>query len=253
MPFRAYTTQEVRDAAKAYGVDPDFAEAVYAVESSRGTNPKAMTARSVKRKRDSTIVRGPFQLEDDTTADLIRKNNLGNVNVDDPDAHLDLAMRLMRELKDTYNGDYNKVARAYLGGAGGVADQSLKDELGTSTGAYGNKIVAEMDRLKGGAPSGGPAYADSGGPELPESTRLALDAAAQPAGDDVFGIPATQHTDPNRVSWADLVAANKGPAASEFSLPQGVPDLAPSANEEDFNAYLTQLVNESFRTRGANA
>lgn len=140
MAFRAYTNKEVRDAALAYGIDPDFAEAVYAAESSRGTNPVAMKARSVKRKRDSTFVRGPFQLEDDTTADLIRDNGLGNVNVDDPDVHLDLAMRQMRKLQERYNNDPVKMAQAYLGFG--------TDELGTTSAAYSNKILAEMNRLK---------------------------------------------------------------------------------------------------------
>lgn len=181
MAFRAYTTKEVRDAAQAYGVNPDFAEAVYAVESSRGTNPKAMTARSVKQKRGSTFVRGPFQLEDATTADLVRENGLGAVNVDDPDVHLDLAMRQMRKLQDRYDGDLVKMAQAYLGGPGGVGTNT-RDELGTSTGDYSNKIVAEMRKLQGP-----PADVADVAAQLDPFT---ADMGGAIPADDMFGMPA---------------------------------------------------------------
>lgn len=149
--FTAYPVEKIRNAAVAYGLDPDFVEAVYAAESSRGLDPNAMRARTVKRKRDSTVVRGPFQLEDGTAADLIRKHKLGNVDVNDPEVHLDLALKLMQDLQKRYDGDANKMAQAYLGGPGSVGTNN-RDELGTSVGDYSNKIIAEMTKLRGGAP-----------------------------------------------------------------------------------------------------
>lgn len=237
--FRPYTDSEIREAAAAYDLDPAFVEAVYAVESSRGTNPKAMSARSVKRKRDSTIVRGPFQLEDDTTADLIRKHQMGKVNIDDPDVHLDLALRLMRDLKDKYNGDYRKVAQEYLGGPGGVTDLTLKDELGTSTGAYGNKIMAEMDSIKGR------------GGDAPMAMTVADDDLG--VGDDMFGVPDSIASLPpmassDRVSWGDLVAANRSGVSPLGLTPEmggDVPDLMP-ATSDDVAEYVRRLTNEEF-------
>lgn len=240
--FRPYTDSELRDAAAAYDLDPAFVEAVYAVESSRGTNPKAMSARSVKRKRDSTIVRGPFQLEDDTTSDLIRKHQMGKVDIDDPDVHLDLALRLMRDLKDKYNGDYRKVAQEYLGGPGGVTDLTLKDELGTSTGAYGNKIMAEMDSIKG---RGGSA---------PSAVATVDDDMG--VGDDMFGIPDSVASLPpmassDHVSWGDLVAANRSGTSPLGLTPEmggNIPDLMP-ATSDDVAEYVRRLTNEEFEDK----
>jgi len=253
--FRPYTVKEVRDAALAYDLDPDFVEAVYAEESSRGTNPKAMTARTVKRKRDSTIVRGPFQLEDDTTSDLVRKHKLGNVNVDDPDVHLDLALRLMRDLKDKYGGDYDKVARAYLGGAGGVADTTLKDELGTSTGTYSNKIMQEMARLKG---SNEPTLASRSMPTFPTADEMDTALVGAPTGEgDLFGIPAEPAPSrPGHVSWSDLVAANKPNNQFELTRSMGG-DLSSGlepAGDEDMKAWLSQIFDDEMRGKDfANA
>ncbi len=221
--FRPYTLKEVRDAAVAYGLDPDFAEAIYAVESSRGTNPQAMTARSIKRKRDSTIVRGPFQLEDSTTADLIRENKLGNVNVDDPDAHLDLAMRQMRKLQDRYNGDPVKMAQAYLGRG--------TDELGTTSEGYGNKIIAEMQKLKGGRGD-------------------VVDVAAAPVpADDLFGIPSMPAPAPMAFGGGPVERDPLGlPVLFGNSAPK--PTLAGGPSETDaadLDRYIQSLVDEEFQ------
>lgn len=254
--FRPYTDSELRDAAAAYDLDPAFVEAVYAVESSRGTNPKAMSARSVKRKRDSTIVRGPFQLEDDTTSDLIRRHQMGKVDVDDPDVHLDLALRLMKDLKDKYNGDYRKVAQEYLGGPGGVADITRKDELGTSTGAYGNKIMAEMDSIKGRAPAADVAADSPRTPlDIPSGDGLPPYFAAD-AGDDMFGIPDSVASLPpmassDHVSWRDLMAANRsGPSPLGLTPEMGgnIPDLMP-ATSDDVAEYVRRLTNEEFEDK----
>lgn len=251
--FRKYTTQEVRDAALAYDLDPDFVEAVYAVESSRGTNPSAMTARAVKRKRDSTIVRGPFQLEDDTTFDLIKKHGLGNVNIDDPDVHLDLALRLMSDLKDKYGGDYNKVARAYLGGPGGVADTTLKDELGTTTGAYSNKIMQEMAQLKGSPDAQALAQVPTSFPTADEMDTALVGAPTMEG--DLFGMPPVAEVGrsmgPDRVSWSDLVAANR--PDNQFALSHSMggdmqSGLGPNPNE-DLTLWLQQLTNEELRDK----
>jgi hypothetical protein len=244
--FRPYTTQEIRDAAEAYGVDPAFALAIYERESSNGTNPNAMKARSVKRKRDTTIVRGPFQLEDGTASDLIRKNKLGNVNVDDPDAHLDLAMRLMRELSDRYNGDPVKMAKAYLGGPGGVTNNT-KDELGTSTSAYANDIVAAMQRLKGDTAA--PVALDTDIAELtnlddlgslmPDKATPFNSGAMMPA-DDMFGIP-------------EMPAMAQGIERDPLGLPMflsGGRKPAASVNIEDDNElrdYVAALVDDEFQ------
>lgn len=247
--FRPYTTEELRAAAEAYGLDPDFVEAVYAAESSRGTNPRAMTARPVKRKRDTTIVRGPFQLEDDTTADLIRRHKLGNVNVDDPDVHLDLALRLMQDLQRQYGGDYAKMAKAYLGGPGGVTNSSAKDELGTSTGAYSNRILAEMAALKGrsaptsmaGAP--GPMTADQMDallmPQLtsPTVSPFQFGASAEP---DLFGVGGSSGMLGEGATWADLAAANRDD--NEFMLPGAGPAMP--SNDADLTRWIAQLVDE---------
>jgi hypothetical protein len=240
--FRPYTDDEIRKAAEAYDLDPDFVQAVYAVESSRGTNPKAMSARSVKRKRDSTIVRGPFQLEDDTTSDLIKKHGLGDVNVDDPDTHLDLALRLMKDLKDQYGGDYSKVAARYLG--------TGTDELGTTTGAYSNKIMAEMAKRKG---DGGqaPLSADEMDARLMGPPRGGSDYT--PGIPDLFGVSASAHDLPTHsgTSWGDLVAANKSPS-NQFALTDsmgGDLDMAApqAANDQDIERYIQQLVDEELQ------
>lgn len=248
--FRAYTTKEVRDAALAYDLDPDFVEAVYAVESSRGTNPKAMTARAVKRKRDSTIVRGPFQLEDDTTADLVKKHGLGNVNIDDPDVHLDLALRLMQDLKEKYGGDYNKVARAYLGGPGGVADSTLKDELGTSTGAYSNKIMQEMAQLKGSPDA--TLLAKVPMPSFPTADEMDTALVGAPTGEgDLFGIPesAMAAAPSGGPRWSDLVAANKPDNQFELTRSMGgdLDSALGPADDTDIKQWLSQLFDDEMR------
>lgn len=250
--FRPYTPEELRAAAEAYGIDPDFVEAVYAAESSRGTNPKAMTARPVKRKRDTTIVRGPFQLEDGTASDLIRENRLGNVDVNDPDVHLDLALRLMQKLHKMYNGDYNKMAQAYLAGPGGVG-KNVADELGTTPAAYSNRILAEMSALKGGRGGELPT------PDLSAYTADNMDRMLLPeilspfqhgasVPDDMFGIPA-QASAPLRgpgTSWRDMLAANMGPSGSnEFSLPPTLSTEFPQqALDADVLSYVQRLVDE---------
>lgn len=257
MPFRPYTDAELDRAAQAYGLDPSFVKAVYAVESSNGTDPNAMRTRSVKRKRDYTLVRGPFQLEDGTVDGIIRKNKLGNVNVDDPDTHLDLAMRLMRELSDRYDGDPRKMAQAYLGGPGGVTDSTRKDELGTSTGVYGNKILAEMQRING---------------EGVEPTRgmppmLGLELGAPDVGvppsydsmtpyaetDDMFGMSPTMLAMPSvgGISWSGLVDANRNAPVFGLGIPPEMgelPDL-PHADMNDYGPLLAQWVNEEMDNR----
>jgi hypothetical protein len=230
--FRPYTTKEITDAAIAYGIDPKFARAVYAVESSRGTNPRAMTARTVKRKRDSTIVRGPFQLEDDTTADLIRENKLGNVNVDDPDTHLDLAMRQMRKLRDRYNGDPVKMAQAYLGRG--------TDELGTTSEGYGNKVIAEMQNIKN----------EDAVPDQPIDMSL---GAATPA-DDLYGLPAMPLPQPPTMTA--FGGGRGGPIERDpLGLPMYIshatrPQPPPSGPSEmeaaQLDRYINSLVDQEF-------
>lgn len=240
--FRPYTTTEIRDAANAYGVDPDFAEAVYAAESSRGTDPKAMSSRVVRRKRDTTIVRGPFQLEDGTTSDLIRSEKLGVVNVDDPDVHLDLAMRQMRKLQTQFGGDLSKMAQAYLGGPGSVGTQN-RDELGTSVGDYSNKILTEMARLKGGRVPDTLVADAKRVPNAPTADEMdamlmpniaSPDSGASLPADDMFGIP-------------------EMPAATATSLPEdnlladGGDVTSPFAQEDkDLRDYIAQLADEEF-------
>lgn len=247
--FRAYTPKEIEDAARAYGLDPDFVDAIYAAESSRGTNPKAMEPRSVKRKRDSTIVRGPFQLEDGTTSDLIRKHKLGNVDVDDPDVHLDLALRLMRDLKDRYNGDYSKVARAYLGFG--------TDELGTSDAAYKNKVMAEVEKLKDKRAKD-PSVADviDVVPTNVERSRFDDVAPFMVQGEpDIFGYVADAPTLPKGGglgrggTWGDLIAANRGQNA--FALPASLATGPGAQLGEDFDVhqYIQSLVEDELGSR----
>lgn len=268
--FRPYTKEELRRAAQEYAIDPAFVEAVYAVESSNGTDPNAMTARSVKRKRDRTIVRGPFQLEDDTVSDVIKKHKLGAVNVDDPDTHLDLAMRLMSDLRDRYDGDYRKMAQAYLGGPGGVTNPNAKDELGTSTGTYGNKILAEMARL--GGEGGGervapprsrpslppmendisalPSFGDSTSPFMHGADAGPLDMFGM--SEDMLAMPT-----PGRGGWGDLVAANRSPVG--LGIPDEMGGDLPSMPELDYastidiDQYLSGLVNEEMDGRDYRA
>lgn len=225
MAFRAYTVKEVRDAAKAYGVNPDFAEAIYARESSRGTNPKALTTRAVKRKKDTTFVRGPFQLEDDTTSDLIRDNKLTGVNVDDPDAHLDLAMRLMKKLQDQYRGDPVKMAQAYLGGPGGVGTNT-QDELGTTTGAYGNDVVAEMQRLQ---------KTSSYAPSADEMDELLM---GESPPDDMLGIPAMP-------PMGQSMPIEHDPLGLPMSISHATGTKAGS--EFDLHRYLSALVDDELQ------
>lgn len=248
--FRAYTTKEVREAAEAYGVDPDFAEAVYAAESSRGTNPKAMTARTVKRKRDSTIVRGPFQLEDGTTADLIRDNKLGNVNIDDPDVHLDLAMRLMRKLQDQFGGDLSKMAQAYLGGPGSVG-RNVTDELGTTPAAYSNRILAEIGRLQSGRGDNSSLamndtldpseFDDLGMLDMPPTP---FNHGASIPANDVFGIPEMA-----------AVPVPQDIQRDPLGLPMFLSGRRPKAepvditNDEDLNRYVASLVDDELQGR----
>jgi len=253
--FRAYTVQEVRDAAQAYGLDPDFVEAVYATESARGTNPKALTARSVKRKRDTTIVRGPFQLSDEAASDVIRENRLGNVDVNDPDVHLDLALRLMRKLVNMYDGDYTKAAQAYFAGPGGVGTNRA-DETGTTTPAYSNRIIAEMNKLKGNVapemPAQMPMTADMMDslllPEIMSNTPFSHGASLEP---DMFGMDMSVAAAPaprgNQmfgagVSWADLVRANT--RQNEFSLPGNMASDMMYAGDMDLTKVLEQIYDD---------
>lgn len=246
--FRPYSREELQAAANEYDIDPAFVEAVYAVESTRGTDKNAMRARSVKRKRDSTIVRGPFQLEDDTTSDLIKKHKLGSVDVDDPGTHLELAMRLMSDLKDTYGGDYRKMAQAYLGGPGGVTNSTATDELGTSTGTYGNRILAEMERVRasGGddmemiAPTRRPPQTYDAVPN--EQMQFMVDSGE----DDMLGIPSgTPSVSPDHVSWSDMLAANRSGGSLGIPVAMGG-ELADEADDptRDLQAYLANLANE---------
>lgn len=246
MAFRAYSKKEIQDAAEAYGVDADLAEAIYAVESSRGTNPKALTTRAVKRKRDTTFVRGPFQLEDDTTADLIRENKLGNVNVDDPDVHLDLAMRQIKKLQDRYNGDEVKIAQAYLGGPGGVGTNTA-DELGTTTGQYSNKVLAELAKIRGSGNDVAPQYAAA--PSANEIDALLMGGNDLPA-DDAFGIPA--------------MAAPRGLPHSNIErdplgLPMFIANATRSTNapmntdDGDLRRYIESLVDDELRGKDFSA
>lgn len=249
--FRPYTTEELRAAANAYGIDPNFVEAVYAVESSRGTNPKALEPRTVKRKRDTTIVRGPFQLEDGTASDIIRENKLGDVNVNDPDVHLDLALRLMQKLYKMYDGDYNKMAQAYLAGPGGVG-KDVKDELGTTPAVYSNKILAEMNALKGGASPSAPA--DYSQYTADNMDRLLMPEILTPfqhgasASDDMLGIPDQMAAAPrgSSVRWADLLAANRG--SNQFALPDSTAGEFPApALDSDITSYIQNLVDEELK------
>ena len=254
--FRPYTNDELRSAAEAYGIDPAFVEAVYAVESSRGTNPKAMRANPVKRKRDTTIVRGPFQLEDDTTADVIRKHKLGNVNVDDPDVHLDLALRLMQDLKQRYAGDYTKMAMAYLGGHGGVKNAMAKDELGTTTGAYSNKILAEMRAIRGD----GDMMVASASPQYPTADQMDALLMPEPAGaspfqfgaeaePDMFGMAPTMVAGGSGMlgegaTWADM--AGMGGGDNVFALPTSG-GMASITDESEVGRWVEMLADEELQ------
>lgn len=253
--FRPYTREELRRAAEEYGIDPAFVEAVYSVESSNGTDPNAMRARSVKRKRDSTIVRGPFQVEDGTAAELIRKNKLGAVNVDDPDTHLDLAMRLMSELRDRYDGDYRKMAQAYHGGPGSVTDPSRKDELGTTGNVYGQKILAKMNALGGSTD----ALATIGGPPVGAPDALILsplpESASSPfmhgasADDNIFGIPAGFEDNPLFIGGAGGGIDNPLMIGS-LGIPDELGgDVSPAepATDDDMTRYLAGMTDEVFR------
>lgn len=263
--FRPYTQEELTRAAESYGLDPAFVQAVYSVESSNGTDPNAMRARSVQRKRDRTIVRGPFQLEDGTVSDIVRKAKLGPVNVDDPDTHLDLAMRIMSDLRDRYDGDYRKMAQAYLGGAGGVANTKAKDELGTTTESYGNRILAEMNRISGdqgermaSLPAGldlaapGPRTApDTSNPLMELSPYMhGADAGGDMFGmsDDMLAMPAASPD-----SWHALVAANRSsPSTVGLGIPDelgALPDRLPNADTADIDQYLSRLVSEEMDGR----
>jgi len=198
----------------------------------------------VKRKRDSTIVRGPFQLEDDTTADLIRNEKLGNVNVDDPDAHLDLAMRQMRKLQQQYNGDYDKMAQAYLGGPGSVGTQN-KDELGTSVGQYSNKILAEMSRLKGDArvPDTFLATAERQAPSADEMDAFLLpeitpfNSGASLPVDDMFGIPEMT---------ASVPEMGMDDAAMGLLADGGGPPSPFAQEDKELRDYIAKLADEEF-------
>jgi hypothetical protein len=240
--FRPYTTKEIRDAANAYGVDPDFAEAVYAAESSRGTDPRAMSSRVVRRKRDTTMVRGPFQLEDGTVSDLIRNEKLGAVNVDDPDTHLDLAMRQMRKLQTQFGGDLDKMSQAYLGGAGSVGTNN-RDELGTSVGAYSNKILAEVAKLKNGRVPDTLAADSTRVPSLPSADEMdamlmpeitPFNSGASLPADDMFGIP--EMTASTAVMLPeDNLLADGGGAPSPFAQ-----------EDKDLRDYIAKLADEEF-------
>lgn len=258
--FRPYTKDELHTAANAYGIDPNFVEAVYAVESSRGTNPQAMMARPVKRKRDTTIVRGPFQLEDGTSSDIIRKNKLGNVNVDDPDVHLDLALRLMQDLKQRYDGDYTKMAMAYLGGPGGVKNPGAKDELGTTTAGYSNRILAEMRSLQSG--NGDPLMATAPPIRYPSADQM--DAMLMPESPSPFGVGASAEPDlfgngswgemvnagrdgsmtaAGDASWGDMINAGRD---NVFSLPTAG-GMASNTDENELQRWIAKLADEELQ------
>lgn len=225
MAFRAYTNKEIRDAAMAYGVDPETALWIYAKESSSGTNPTAMKARLVKRKRDSTFVRGPFQLEDGTTADLIRENKLGNVDVEDPDVHLDLAMRQLKKLQDRYRGDSDMVKRAFHGF--GV------DELGVTDRSY------VQTKPRSFMPEE-PAYAPSAD-EMDDMLMGSDDMGSSPP-DDMLGIPEM----PPPMSQA----FNRNPMEYD---PLGLPMYVSNATgvkagqEFDLHRYLSAMVDDELQ------
>lgn len=250
MAFRPYTEQELHDAATAYGVDPAFVDAIYAAESSRGTNPKAMTARTVKRKRDSTIVRGPFQLEDATTSDIIRENRLGNVDVNNPDVHLDLALRLMKKLQDQYNGDYGKMAQAYFGGPGSVGT-GAQDETGTSTNDYERKVLSTMAARNVSRPRLDASTAVSS-PELQADITPIPSSSPQ---DSLYGIP--DIADSGRLgqgaTWGDLIAANK--SSNSLGIPGSMnPSVGMNTDDNELNAYIQSLVDDELKSKDfANA
>lgn len=151
MALRKYSVQEVRDAADAIGLDPDFAESIYGKESSYGNNPAALRARSVTlpKSRQKVIVRGPFQLTDGTFMQTARKYNLP-MNAEDPDNHLEAALLHMKDVLTAADGDYAKAARIYK--AGSDLPKST-DETGETTLQYGADIAANVAQLKAQRPA----------------------------------------------------------------------------------------------------
>lgn len=249
MAFRPYTDQEIQDAAEAYGVDPRVAKAFYEVESSSGTDPGAMTVRKIERKKGGpTFVRGPFQLTDSTTEDLLQRQGLKNVDLNNPDVHLDIAMRLIRELQDRYNGDPVKIAQGFFGHG--------TDELGTTTGSYTDRFMA--------------AYRKHGG-EVPATTASAVPTAsdlfasapigggdgggAMPA-DALFGIPAMPAPD-QRPMMPTGMAADLSKLAQVPRDPLGLPMNITAATtphplqapNTDFDQWIQKLVDEELQGR----
>jgi hypothetical protein len=248
MAFRPYTVAEVRDAALAFGVDPDFAEAIYARESSRGANANALTVRKVERKKSGpTFVRGPFQLEDDTTMGIIRNNKLpiANINVNDPDTHLQLAMQLMRELQDRRNGDIHKMAQDYLGPGG-------SDELGSTPQSYADQVVTEYRKLKGEsgtAPSGGvyaglPA-APVGTPMFPE---LGTTGGEAIPADDLFGIPPMPAM-PTLPKMPNMASIPRDPLGLPMYITAATQPHPQDGPNTDFDVWIQKLVDEELQGR----
>lgn len=250
MAFRPYTVKEVRDAAQAYGLDPDFVEAIYAAESSRGADPRAMGSRSVKTKSGRVMIRGPFQMSDPTASDIMRENRMNDVDITDPDVHLDLALKQMQKLQKMYNGDYNKMAQAYLGGPGSVGTNA-RDELGTSVGEYSNNVTREMAMLKGA------------NEPMDQVERLAS-RGSRPSpspsiSDEMLGIPesfpslppaASAGPDPMNPTWSNLARIWKEGPNNQFALPSSLGGDTPmTADNSDVDALIQRLVGEEMDNR----
>jgi hypothetical protein len=290
MALRPYTRSEIWDAAARNGVDPVLAEAIYMRESSSGKDPKALGVRYVRYPKGGggTYIRGPFQVSDDTAAGIARNNGLGKVDLDNPDTHLDLAMRLIKELKGQYGDNPAEIARGYHGGPAGIKNPNAKDELGTSSGAYAQDILRNMSKIR--AERGGDDAGSNSGfgnnPLLlpsPVETPYSRETPAIAGltigddgggGDDLFGMPSNMGLSESKPSWSDFLARAErgwrlGKDVGAEPAPMGdYPDMGPvglgipeeqggdlsigtvePATSFDVDAYIASIVNDQMKDR----
>jgi hypothetical protein len=289
MALRPYTREEIWNAAAEHGVDPVLAEAIYMRESSSGKDPKAMGVRYVRYPKGGggTYIRGPFQMSDDTARGVIRNNKLGKVDLDDPDAHLDLAMRLMKELKGQYGDDPAEIARGFHGGPTGVKNPNVKDELGTSSGGYAQDILRNMAMIRAEGTGGpmvtrAPAVTPDAAPSDydPTADRIPPGLSADAGGTDMFGMPTDmgigswkdfladagvsggREFNMGIGSWKDFLADARGGDLSQPVVGLGIPEEMggdmpmnepPPAGGFDVDQYLASLVNDQMKDRDFNA
>lgn len=270
--YRPYSREEIAAAARSVGLDPAFLEALYSIESSNGTNPKAMGVQTVKRKRDTTMVRGPFQLEDGTVDDYKRKNKLANLDISDPDQYLRAAAWIARDKYDQAGGDYAGAFKRYLG--------TGQDQFGTTTEAYRDRGMREMARIKGSDDTSSNLELGSSSPSPVESPFM--HGANAGGGDDLFGMPSNMglsrpSSPTGTMSWKDFLADARGPDLAQSYVRGGAlvpsssmgdfPDMGPigfgipeeqggdlsaslePATDVDIDAYLSSLVNDQMKDR----